>query len=97
MTAAPSAALPEPRAEEVEAPRAAVPMPRLGPKAWPVSCTLLTFFLLAACSICETEQKGYCENIITKRHRDKLQELVSMRCECLVSFSSTLNKTNASA
>ncbi|XP_039394004.1 macrophage colony-stimulating factor 1 isoform X2 [Mauremys reevesii] len=88
MTAAPSAALPKPRAKEVEAPRAAVPMPRLGPKACPVSCTLLTFFLLAACSICETEQKGYCENIITKKHLDKLQELIDsqMLMSCHVSF-----------
>lgn len=48
------------------------------PQVCPVSCTLLTFFLLAACSIHETEQKGYCENIITKKHLDKLQELVSI-------------------
>uniref|UniRef100_A0A8C3XTS0 Macrophage colony-stimulating factor 1 n=1 Tax=Chelydra serpentina TaxID=8475 RepID=A0A8C3XTS0_CHESE len=46
-------------------------------QACPISCTLLTFFLLAACSIHETEQKGYCENIITKMHLDKLQELQS--------------------
>ncbi|XP_030417060.1 macrophage colony-stimulating factor 1 isoform X2 [Gopherus evgoodei] len=77
-----------PRAKEVEAPRAAIPMPRLGPKACPVSCTLLTFFFLAACSIRETEQKGYCENIITKKHLDKLQELIDsqMLMSCHVSF-----------
>ncbi|XP_008173875.2 macrophage colony-stimulating factor 1 isoform X1 [Chrysemys picta bellii] len=88
MTAPSRAALPEPRAKEVEAPRAAVPMPRLGPKACPVSCTLLTFFLLAACSIHKTEQKGYCENIITKKHLDNLQDLIDsqMLMSCHVSF-----------
>uniref|UniRef100_A0A8C0JGH7 Macrophage colony-stimulating factor 1 n=1 Tax=Chelonoidis abingdonii TaxID=106734 RepID=A0A8C0JGH7_CHEAB len=63
-------------------------MPWLGPKACPVSCTLLTCFFLAACSIHETEQKGYCENIITKKHLDKLQELIDsqMLMSCHVSF-----------
>ncbi|XP_043356303.1 macrophage colony-stimulating factor 1 isoform X2 [Dermochelys coriacea] len=67
---------------------AAAPAARLGPKVRPVSCTLLTFFLLAACSIHETEQKGYCENIITKKHLDKLQELIDsqMLMSCHVSF-----------
>ncbi|XP_048682853.2 macrophage colony-stimulating factor 1 isoform X1 [Caretta caretta] len=76
------------RAQEVEGPRAAAPAARLGPKVCPVSCTLLTFFLLAACSIHETEQKGYCENIITKKHLDKLQELIDsqMLMSCHVSF-----------
>uniref|UniRef100_A0A8C4YLL9 Macrophage colony-stimulating factor 1 n=1 Tax=Gopherus evgoodei TaxID=1825980 RepID=A0A8C4YLL9_9SAUR len=57
-------------------------------RACPVSCTLLTFFFLAACSIRETEQKGYCENIITKKHLDKLQELIDsqMLMSCHVSF-----------
>uniref|UniRef100_A0A8C3T5B5 Macrophage colony-stimulating factor 1 n=1 Tax=Chelydra serpentina TaxID=8475 RepID=A0A8C3T5B5_CHESE len=57
-------------------------------QACPISCTLLTFFLLAACSIHETEQKGYCENIITKMHLDKLQELIDsqMLMSCHVSF-----------
>uniref|UniRef100_A0A8C0JII6 Macrophage colony-stimulating factor 1 n=1 Tax=Chelonoidis abingdonii TaxID=106734 RepID=A0A8C0JII6_CHEAB len=61
-------------------------LPMLG--ACPVSCTLLTCFFLAACSIHETEQKGYCENIITKKHLDKLQELIDsqMLMSCHVSF-----------
>ncbi|XP_067387872.1 macrophage colony-stimulating factor 1 isoform X2 [Emydura macquarii macquarii] len=70
-------------------------MPRLGthacgggPQACPVSCVLLTFLLLATCSIHETEQKGYCENIITKKHLDKLQELIDsqMLTSCHLSF-----------
>ncbi|TFJ99832.1 Macrophage colony-stimulating factor 1 [Platysternon megacephalum] len=88
MTAPPRAALPEPRTKEVEALRAAVPMPRLGPKAGPVSCTLLTFFLLATCSIHATEQQDYCKNIITTKHLNKLQELIDsqMLMSCHVSF-----------
>ncbi|XP_025045117.1 macrophage colony-stimulating factor 1 isoform X2 [Pelodiscus sinensis] len=83
-----AAAAPRPRSQEVPAPRTAVPMRRLGPKACPVSCTLLTFLLLATCSIHETEQKGYCENIITQKHLDKLQELIDsqMLMPCRISF-----------
>uniref|UniRef100_A0A8C8RFV2 Macrophage colony-stimulating factor 1 n=1 Tax=Pelusios castaneus TaxID=367368 RepID=A0A8C8RFV2_9SAUR len=59
-----------------------------GPKACPFPCALLTFLLLAICHIHETEQKGYCENIITQKHLDKLQELIDsqMLVSCHLSF-----------
>lgn len=39
-------------------------------------CTLLSSLLLI-CSIHETEQNSYCQQIITERHLDYLQDLVS--------------------
>ncbi|XP_074833823.1 macrophage colony-stimulating factor 1 [Carettochelys insculpta] len=62
--------------------------PPAAPQMCPVPCTLLTFLLLTTCSVHETEQKGYCENIITQKHLDKLQELIDsqMLTSCHISF-----------
>ncbi|XP_067166684.1 macrophage colony-stimulating factor 1 [Apteryx mantelli] len=51
-------------------------MPRRGAKVCLLRCTLLSsLLLLLVCSIHETEQNSYCQQIITQDHLAELQEL----------------------
>lgn len=55
-------------------------MPRLGSQVSLFRCTLLSSLLLV-CSIHETEQNSYCQQIITERHLDHLQELADTQMQ----------------
>ncbi|XP_071434649.1 macrophage colony-stimulating factor 1 isoform X1 [Pithys albifrons albifrons] len=57
-------------------------MPRLGAKVCLLRCTLLSsLLLLLVCSIHETEQNSYCQQIITERHLAELQELADTQMQ----------------
>ncbi|XP_027606429.1 macrophage colony-stimulating factor 1 isoform X1 [Pipra filicauda] len=57
-------------------------MPRLGAKVSLLRCTLLSsLLLLLVCSIHETEQNSYCQQIITERHLAELQELADTQMQ----------------
>ncbi|XP_048782201.1 macrophage colony-stimulating factor 1 isoform X2 [Lagopus muta] len=55
-------------------------MPRLGSQVSLFRCTLLSSLLLI-CSIHETEQNSYCQQIITERHLDYLQDLADTQMQ----------------
>ncbi|XP_075377583.1 macrophage colony-stimulating factor 1 isoform X2 [Mycteria americana] len=70
-------------------------MPRLGAKVCLLRCTLLSsLLLLLVCSIHETEQNSYCQQIITEKHLAELEELADtqMQHPGRVSFK-FINKT----
>ncbi|XP_068020791.1 macrophage colony-stimulating factor 1 isoform X2 [Melanerpes formicivorus] len=70
-------------------------MPRLGAKVSLLRCTLLSsLILLLVCSIHETEQNSYCQQIITEKHLAELEELADtqMQHPGRVSFK-FINKT----
>ncbi|XP_033925832.1 macrophage colony-stimulating factor 1 isoform X2 [Melopsittacus undulatus] len=57
-------------------------MPRLGAKVCLLRCTLLSSLLiLLLCSIHETEQNRYCQQIITERHLAELEELADTQMQ----------------
>ncbi|XP_068774554.1 macrophage colony-stimulating factor 1 isoform X2 [Struthio camelus] len=57
-------------------------MPRLGAKVCLLRCTLLSSLLfLLVCSIHETEQNSYCQQIITQKHLAELQELADTQMQ----------------
>ncbi|XP_074971637.1 macrophage colony-stimulating factor 1 isoform X1 [Phalacrocorax aristotelis] len=56
-------------------------MPRLGAKVCLFRCTLPSFFLLLVCSIHETEQNSYCQQIITEKHLAELEELADTQMQ----------------
>ncbi|XP_040472744.1 macrophage colony-stimulating factor 1 isoform X1 [Falco naumanni] len=57
-------------------------MPRLGAKACLLRCTVLSsLLLLLVCSIHETEQNSYCQQIITERHLAELEELADTQMQ----------------
>ncbi|XP_030329086.1 macrophage colony-stimulating factor 1 isoform X1 [Strigops habroptila] len=57
-------------------------MPRLGAKVCLFRCTLLSSLLiLLVCSIHETEQNRYCQQIITERHLAELEELADTQMQ----------------
>ncbi|KAK2526572.1 Csf1 [Columba guinea] len=57
-------------------------MPRLGAKVCLLRCTLLSsLLLLLLCSIHETEQNSYCQQIITEKHLAELEELADTQMQ----------------
>ncbi|XP_071624525.1 macrophage colony-stimulating factor 1 isoform X2 [Heliangelus exortis] len=57
-------------------------MPRLGAKVCLLRCTLLSsLLLLLVCSIHETEQNSYCQQIITEKHLAELEELADTQMQ----------------
>ncbi|GAB0199909.1 macrophage colony-stimulating factor 1 [Grus japonensis] len=57
-------------------------MPRLGAKVCLLRCTLLSSLLfLLVCSIHETEQNSYCQQIITEKHLAELEELADTQMQ----------------
>ncbi|KAM6044173.1 macrophage colony-stimulating factor 1 [Chlamydotis macqueenii] len=57
-------------------------MPRLGAKVCLFRCTLLSsLLLLLVCSIHETEQNSYCQQIITEKHLAELEELADTQMQ----------------
>ncbi|XP_064354136.1 macrophage colony-stimulating factor 1 isoform X2 [Dromaius novaehollandiae] len=57
-------------------------MPRLGAEVCLLRCTLLSsLLLLLVCSIHETEQNSYCQQIITQDHLAELQELADTQMQ----------------
>nr|XP_038024323.1 macrophage colony-stimulating factor 1 isoform X3 [Anas platyrhynchos] len=57
-------------------------MPRLGAKVCLLRCTLLSsLLLLLICSIHETEQNSYCQQIITEKHLAELEELADTQMQ----------------
>ncbi|XP_009884837.1 PREDICTED: macrophage colony-stimulating factor 1, partial [Charadrius vociferus] len=70
-------------------------MPRVGLRVCLLRCTLLSsLVLLLVCSIHETEQNSYCQQIITEKHLAELEELADtqMQHPGRVSFK-FINKT----
>ncbi|KAM6114475.1 macrophage colony-stimulating factor 1 [Phoenicopterus ruber ruber] len=57
-------------------------MPRLGAKVCLLRCTLLSsLLLLLVCSIHETQQNSYCQQIITEKHLAELEELADTQMQ----------------
>ncbi|KAM9369532.1 LOW QUALITY PROTEIN: macrophage colony-stimulating factor 1 [Phaethornis superciliosus] len=58
-------------------------MPRLGAKVCLLRCTLPSslLLLLLVCSIHETEQNSYCQQIITEKHLAELEELADTQMQ----------------
>uniref|UniRef100_A0A8B9DY28 Macrophage colony-stimulating factor 1 n=1 Tax=Anser cygnoides TaxID=8845 RepID=A0A8B9DY28_ANSCY len=76
----PSAA--QSRAEPGTTPSAPRPHPAFLPQVCLLRCTLLSsLLLLLVCSIHETEQNSYCQQIITEKHLAELEELADTQMQ----------------